>query len=166
MQSLLHKIYLSPFERELKDLLDKESKNFSKMNFTFHTIILNLNQSKKLNFPANLGLLFLIENYIGFFLIRKLIDGLSREGKHEKAYKLRTRNSKDTLGTLLGNTKQYLENPDLISNLESIIKDRNTLTHKLLVASKEDKDIENLANDLINRIYSNFEKIDAKITPN
>lgn len=165
MKSLLYRIYLSPFEKELKELLDKETNAFSKMNFTYQSIILNLSQAKRLSFPANLGLLFLIENYISFFLIRKWIDELSKEGNHEKAFRLRTTNTRDTLGMLLANVKKYINNPDLISGLESINKDRNILTHKLLFASNEDKDIESVANNLINNIYTSFEKIEADIIP-
>jgi len=165
MQSLLHKIYLSPFEIELKTLLDKDSIDFSKMNFTFQSIIVNLIRVKSMGFPENLGLLFLIENYIGFFLLRKRIEGLSKEGKHNKAYKLRIKESSDPLGVLFSSAKKYLSGYDLVNGLKSIIDDRNILTHKLLFSSKDDKDIEKVANKLIQSIYSKFEKLQAKLTP-
>ena len=165
-ESLLYKIYLSPFELELKRLFDQETTVFGKMNFTYQTIIVELIRVKTLDFPENLGLLFLIENYVGFFLVRKWIDGLSQAGKHNKAYKLRVKTPKSTLGVLLGNVKQYINNPKVIDGLESIIDERNKLTHNLLTASKDDKEIKKVANSLVSSIYATFDRIAPHISPN
>lgn len=78
-------INLDQLKAKVEETLKKDNINFSKMNYMYVSIILYLTKSKEADYPLNLGLVFLIENYLSFFFIKSIAYGLRKAGKFDDA---------------------------------------------------------------------------------
>lgn len=167
IKTLLEQIDIKELSEDLRKMFEKENIDFSKMNFLFGSITFFLERSKKEEFPYNLGLLFLIENYLSFYMLRKLIEELHKAHKYDEASKYRKMKPKDIppLGCLLKKLKIYLLDENLITALDKIIQDRNELTHHLAYASIDSDDILARANELSESIYKQFWEISSRLIP-